>query len=126
MPNVLADGLASLTADLKEFASETVTYRRGVNSVSVQAMIGSRLLRTTNNAGQTKTERTDLTLWIKAADLIISSSVVTPLAHDYVDLTIGGVIERFEVLPIGSEPAWRYSDPHKTQLEIHTKRRGTV
>jgi hypothetical protein len=58
---------------------------------------------------------------IEAGVLEIDGNLVDPEPHDLIDEEILGKTFTYEVLPIGKEPCWRYSDPLRTQLRVHTK-----
>src|SRR5262245_43085093 len=127
MSNLLAEGMATLATKMKNYASSTVTYRRGSASVSIQATIGRLLLRTTDGSGSTNTELTDRDFVFKAADLILNGSQTTPRDMDTIDAVFGSTTKRFTVMPIGNEKAWRYSDEQgETTIRVHTKHTGNV
>lgn len=127
MSNLLQTGLSWLADQAAAYASETVTYSRdGVGSVTLSAVLGSQLLRVSDGRGNTKVERADRDFIIVAADLVLGGQVTLPQRGDQIYLTLGGVIERFDVMPVGSEAAWRYSDAHKLRLRVHTKSMGVV
>lgn len=121
MADLLADGLAFLTQQLKAYASQTVTYARGYDSVDVQATFGNKLLKLDDGFGGIRMEWTDIDFLIPAADLDFGDGMLTPTRGDLVHVTIGSQVQTFEVLPIGNEPAWRWSDPHQSMYRIHTK-----
>lgn len=127
MPTNRLQRAAERLADrLLDQASVTVTYRRGASSVSLAAVLGHQLLRVSDGRGNTKVERTDRDFIIRAADLVIGGSVVEPRRGDRIDLTTGSTTERFDVMAPGDEPPWRYADPHKQLIRVHTKHVGSV
>jgi hypothetical protein len=122
MANQLQAGAAWLRDQLNAYASLPVTYRRGATAIALNATPGSSLLRVTDNQGETRTVRTDRDFVIRTGDLPF-----TPTDGDCIDAAIDGVTtERFEVTPVLSEPAWRYTDETKTQLRVHTKSLGVA
>lgn len=125
MADLLKSGLAWLTGQLKANASQTVTYARGMDSVSVQATFGQKLLKIDDGFGGIRIEWTDMDFCIPAADLTFGSGLVIPERGDLVHVHIGADTETFEVFPFGNEPPWRWSDPHQSMLRIHCKHIGT-
>jgi len=120
--NLLKTGASWLAEQLQENASEAVIYRRGSDSVPVQATLGSQLLRSTDRQGFTKMERTERDFIIRAADLILSGQLVKPQRGDIVDiLDPDGSTDRFEVVPYGQDAPYRFSDPHQLMFRIHAK-----
>lgn len=122
---MLEDGLGFLADQLEEHASRTVTYRRGAQAVELAATLGSSLLRVTERGGATRVVRTDRDFLIRAA-LLEDAGLARPRDGDLVDVAFGGVTRRYEVMPVGDEPAWRYSDPHQTIVRVHAKSLGKV
>jgi hypothetical protein len=111
-----------LKRQLRDHASVLVTYRRGNTSVAVRATLGTSLLRVQDGHGQTKVERVDRDFIIAKEDLILNGQPTEPEDGDKIDL--GSVC--YEVMPIGGDPAWRYTDPYENQYRIHTKYREQV
>ena len=113
--NLLKTGLEFLADKLKTHASETVTYRRGANSVSIQATFGKTTYQIESESGfHIGGEIIDF-LFL-TADLVIGNAVTTPQAGDriYTDRAI------YEVQFIG-DGCWRYSDPFGKMIRLHTK-----
>lgn len=121
MADLLKDGLAWLTGQLKAHASEPVTYARGYDAVDVQATLGQKLLKLDDGLGGIRLEWTDLDLLIPAADLDFGSGPVTPERGDLVYLVVAAEVQTFEVAPYGGESCWRWSDPHQSIRRIHAK-----
>lgn len=121
MTNRAQRGATWRAARLKATAADLVTYTRGGETLAdLSATIGT----TTHddiaaNGMLTAVESNDFV--ITAADLILSAAVTLPVVGDVI--TWGG--ETYEVRPFGEKQRpWRYSDPHKVTLRIHTKRTG--
>ena len=51
--------------------------------------------------------------------------VVLDERGDRIEETESGKKFTYEVMPLGTEPHWRYSDPHRKTLRIHTKHIST-
>lgn len=126
MTNALQTGASWLADRLHASASADVVYSRGTSATSLTATLGSQLLRVTDRNGNTKVERTDRDFIVRAADLTLDGIQVEPQRGDHFDLTTNGVTERFEVMAPQGEAPWRYSDPHKLMVRIHSKYLGVV
>jgi len=124
MGDLLDDGLAWLAEQLKAHASRTVVYRRGANEVTVQATVGRTLLKLDDGYGGVRMEWTDRDFVIAADDLVLGGEKTLPQRGDQVRETVDGQTLVYEVLAPGSEPEWRWSDPHRRLLRIHTKQVG--
>lgn len=122
MADMIGTGMAWLNSTLKASASVAVTYRRDADSVELQATLGSQLLRSTDGRGSSKVERTDRDFLFAAADLVLGGETVLPASGDLVDYDG----DRFEVMPYGSDPHWRYCDSSKNRIRVHTKYRGAA
>ena len=66
-----------------------------------------------------------VTFLILAAELILDSKQVLPQRGDRIRETQGGVTFVYEVTAPGKEPCWRYSDPYRKTLRIHSKQVDT-
>jgi hypothetical protein len=62
---------------------------------------------------------------ILAEDLVLDGTVVLPVRGDRIRETQGGKVYVYEVVAPGNEPCWRYSDPFRKTLRIHTKHIAT-
>ena len=99
---------------------ETVTFTRGANNCTLQAIRGQRLWeRSEAGSGIQVGDRSED--WIvKAADLVISSATVTPVRGD--TITADGIV--FRVMPFGpADQLWQYHDRDRLYIRIHTKER---
>ena len=119
MADFLKTGVQWLAGQIKDHASQPVTYRRGASENSnILATLGESEFPRESREGLTTEERTQDFL-ISVADLTLGSTQVTPEPGDQVVVSGLGT---FEVTsPGGSEPAWRYSDSFHTILRIHTR-----
>jgi hypothetical protein len=118
--DLLDKGSAWLESQRKKHATREVTYRRGANAVVVKATIGRTLFEQDDGAGVIiRTQVRDYL--IDTADLVLAGQPTLPEKGDRVEETDAGKKYVYEVLPLGSEPHWRYSDPYRRTLRIHTK-----
>ncbi len=107
----------------KQHASRLVTYERGATTVAVQATIGRTVFEIDDEFGVVhKLESRDFL--IHAADLVLGGSTVLPERGDRIRETVGTTTYIYEVMAPGKEPHFRYSDPYRKTLRIHTKQVG--
>jgi len=106
-------------------ASRLVLYQRGPWSVSVAAGVGRTTFQVDNGSGVVETfESRDFL--ILTADLVIGGTTTLPKAGDRIKEAAGSTSYIYEVLAPGTEPAFRFSDPYRRTLRIHTKQVGTA
>ncbi len=121
MPDLLAFGMEWLADRLKAFAARSVIYRRGTEDVTVAAVIGRTLLKLDDGYGGVRMEWTDRDFLIRPEDLVLGANAVLPERGDTIRETVETTTFVYEVMAPGKEPAWRWSDPHRRMLRIHTK-----
>lgn len=120
MANLLQTGSDWLADQLKTHATVDVFYRQGAEQVAVKATIGRTIFELADQYGIVqKVESRDYL--IQAADLILAGGTVLPQRGDRIRETQGGKTFVYEVMAPGKEPHWRYSDPYRKLLRIHTK-----
>ncbi len=123
MTDILHKGQAWLSEKLTRHASRLVTYRRGELETTLTATIGKTVAEQDTGDGLIlKAEIRDYLIDTK--DLVLGGEPTLPKRGDYIIETESGVSHTYEVLPIGNQRAWRYSDPFRIKLRIHTKRIG--
>ena len=124
MADLLEAGSNWLQGQRKKHATREVTYRRGVDSVPVQATVGRTLFEQDDGSGAiVRTEVRDYL--IDTADLVLAGQPALPERGDRIEETEGGKKFTYEVMPLGTEPHWRYSDPYRKTLRVHTKHIAT-
>lgn len=124
MADLLETGSNWLQGQRKKHATREVTYRRGVDSVPVQATVGRTVVEQDDGSGViVRTEVRDYL--IDTADLVLAGQPVLPERGDRIEETEGGKKFTYEVMPLGTEPHWRYSDPYRKTLRVHTKHIAT-
>lgn len=122
MVNQLARGAAWLAGQRKDHMGTALTYRRGNLSVELVATIGLTEFDQEDRAGLTTRGQVRDYL-ITAADLMLGGETVLPERGDRViEVDAAGVTHTYEVLPLGGgQQHYRYSDPFRNTLRIHTK-----
>ena len=117
MTDLIASGAAWLSGQLKEHVSQSVTLRRGVQSTSgISATIGNTTFEAHDEVGSIVQIQSRDYL-IEAADYAIAGQATLPRRDDVIVESDGS---EFEVLPIEGV-YWRWSDPYRTRLRVHTK-----
>lgn len=120
MPDLLKQGSDWLEGRRRAYAAGAVTYCRGEQSVIVQATVGTTTFEVETGYGAVeRTESRDFL--ITAADLVLGDAEVLPVRGDQVKELIGSATVIYEVMAPGDEPPWRYSDPWRKTLRVHTK-----
>jgi len=122
--DLLETGSNWLQEQRKTHATREITYRRGVDSVSVQATVGRTVFEQDDGSGViVRTEVRDYL--IDTVDLVLAGQATLPERGDRIEETEGGKKFTYEVMPLGTEPHWRYSDPYRKTLRVHTKHIAT-
>lgn len=120
MADMLAKGLQWLAQQRTEHMSQSVVYVRDADSVTVPATIGRTEFEIDDGQGLIqKYESRDFL--VQTADLILDGTAKLPERGDQIRETQGATIYVYEVLAPGQERPWRYSDPYRQTLRIHTK-----
>jgi hypothetical protein len=122
MADLLAQGAAWLAQQQKSHASRTVTYRRGAAAKVIDATVGRTVLEAPDDLGVVVRQEVRDYL-VHAADLDFGAGPVPPQRGDQIEEPDGAAAAVYEVLPLGPEQeTWRYADPSRIRLRIHTKR----
>ena len=124
MGDLLDRGSAFLDDQRHRHLSRTVLYRRGAEEKEVQATTGRTEFEQADEAGLIhRTQSRDFL--IRAADLDLGAGPVLPRAGDQVRETSGTQVFVYEVNAPGGQPPFRYSDPYRRVLRVHTKHIAT-
>ncbi len=120
MTNLLQTGSQWLGDQLLAHAATEVQYVRGLEQALVRATIGKTEFEIEDGAGMVERVQSRDYL-IKATHLVLGGSVSLPKPGDRIYETSGSETLVYEVLSLGTQPCWRYSDPHRQMLRVHTK-----
>lgn len=130
MGDLLDRGAAFLDAQRHQHLSRPVVYRRGTDEKEVQATIGKTEFEQVDDVGGAglihRVESRDFL--VRTAELDLGAGPILPRAGDQVRETVGGVggsVFVYEVNAPGGQPPFRYSDPYRRVLRIHTKHIAT-
>ena len=124
MTDLLQQGSDWLEAKRTQYASRVVTYARGAQSVEVSATIGKTTFEVDDGYGVlVRHESRDFL--ILTADLVLDAEQALPQRGDRIRETQGQQVFVYEVSAPGKEPCWRYSDPYRKTLRVHTQQVDT-
>lgn len=126
MANLLKQGQALIAATLKSHGSETVTYRRGANSVSIAASVGRPDMTLGPEFGGGHLRMNTKEFVITAADLVINGVAVSPATGDMIDVAEGEATNRYRVGPDGGLPEFENADAFGIMLRIRGTFQGAV
>lgn len=124
MADLLQQGAAFLDDQRHAHLTRTVTYERGAGSVDLAATVGRTVFEQADESGFIrKVESRDFL--VRRVDLILNGSVTLPKGGDRVREADGSQTQVYEVMAPGGEPPFRFSDPFRRTLRIHTKHVAT-
>ncbi len=124
MANLLQQASDWLEAKRTQYAAGVVCYVRGGQSADVSATVGNTTFEVDDGYGVlVRHESRDYL--VLAADLKFAETPTLPQRGDLVRETQGGTVFVYEVTAPGNEPCWRYSDPYRKTLRIHSKQVDT-
>lgn len=115
---LISSALAQSFYALRRVAGVSVTFTRPStgHSVTLTAVPGSTGHEVERD-GQVIDEVQSRDYLVLASELVLNGAQITPDRHD--TITEAGTVHK--VLNVGGEAQWRYSDPQKTIIRIHTK-----
>lgn len=123
MTNPMQDAIAWAAEKFIDFGGVTITYQRGINSVSLTATPSMHRYEMADSEGFGITALSRDYL-VRAADLVIGGTEIVPRAGDRVTETISGVSTTFEVMALGELKESEPLDTNGLILKIHTKKIG--
>jgi hypothetical protein len=123
--SAFASAITAGLAAIRTTAGVAVVYRREeIEKAIAKAVPSDTRVQVSNPATGAVLEIPVHDFLIAAADLAeLTDSGGEPLEGDQIDhVGLDGVTRTWQVLsPGGDEPAWRYSDPSRTTVRLHTK-----
>ena len=120
MTDLLADATGWLERERHRHRTVPVTYERDVLSVALKATVGRTEFEMRDDYGRVqRIESRDFL--VRTQDLVLGGEAVLPERGDRVREEREGRVFVYEVMAPGKEPDWRYSDPERRTLRIHTK-----
>jgi len=122
--DLLEQGSAFLEDQRHQHMSRNVNYKRGTDGVDLLATVGKTMFEQADANGLIqRLEARDFL--IRAQDLVLAGQTTLPRAGDQVRETQGTTTHVYEVMAPGGEPPFRYSDPFRRTLRVHTKHIAT-
>ncbi|TWU40171.1 hypothetical protein Q31b_35160 [Novipirellula aureliae] len=122
---MLHHGQSWLADKLTKHASRSVVYRRDELGVELSATIAKSEYEQDDGDGViTRAQVRDFL--IDTDTLLLSIIGSLPRRGDCIVEVDGDTTFIFELMSIGNEPPWRYSDPFRVKLRIHTKLVDTI
>jgi len=118
--DLLEQGAEWLAGMFQRHATRSISYRRGVNSAALQATIGRTVF-------QIADQLSSVVLSVESRDYLVATEDLAaagfglPQAGDRIHEAQGLTEYVYEVMAPGQEPCWRFADPYRLQLRIHTK-----
>lgn len=121
MADLLQTGSTWLEDQRHQHMTRPVTCLRGGDSVQLQATVGRTVFEQEDQFGVIqRTESRDYL--VRAADLMfVAGEQSLPQVGDRIREPSGTGALLYEVMAPGAEPPFRYSDPERITLRIHTK-----
>jgi hypothetical protein len=113
--DMLANGAAWLTGQLKAVAGSAVTYRRGSDEAEVVATVGRSQFEAANQAGVVET-------W-ESRDFLVTTADLPygdPERGDVIIEASGETVVEYEVTSPRGVPEWHYGDAFRSIVRIHT------
>lgn len=124
MADLLQHGAAFVDGRRHTHLTRTVTYQRGAGSVDLAATVGRTVFEQADESGFIRrVESRDFL--VRRTDLVLDGSQTLPKAGDRVREPDGPQTQVYEVMAPGGEPPFRFSDPYRKVLRIHTKHVAT-
>ncbi len=121
MPDLLNAGAAWLAAAHKASASQMVIIRRGTMSETIAATVGRSDSLLTGEFGGGQLRTADKAFVVTGTDYAFGGVATVPKTGDTIDITEGGVTNRYRVAPASeSEPEFSW-DPDRIAMRIQTK-----
>lgn len=119
MTSVFHEMTAAGSDLLKNFAGQSVEYRRGIASTVLTAVHSPRMVDSADANGLPVTLVADDFL-IASADLVLDSEAVEPAEGDLIILE-GLAARTYQVMPDASGRCFFYRDSAQRQMRVHTK-----
>lgn len=123
MPNALSEALDHLTTTLKGEAGESVTYRRGANTVTITA-IPARTQTPIDDGVSVGVAILSEDFIVVPDELVLAGNRTLPQPGDEIDRTVDGAVTHTYVVRPESGMDCYSIDPLRRTLRIHTKRKS--
>jgi len=121
MGNLLEDASRWLARKIQRHASQTIHYQRGSSVLQVLASPGRTEFAVDDGQGGVRIEHTDRDFLVRAEDFFLDGRLAEPMRGDRIEEYAGRGTFLYEVLAPTGHPVWRYDDPYRQMIRIHTK-----
>lgn len=112
-------------AAIRRTSGLPVTYSRGDDTVTVQAVKGKTVHTEQTASGAIETDE-GVDWLVAVSDLILSGTATTPQPGDLIAVAEATGLGQYEVMPVGNGPCFTDSGSPGTQYRIHTRKVGLV
>ena len=128
MGDLLQKGSDWLQAKRHAHMSRPMTYRRDTATIALSATVGETVFEQVDDHGIL--QRTILRDCLLRAEYLVITGLgrITPQAGDVIEEADAGrpaTVYEHVVVALGTEPAWRWSDPYRRTLRVHTRLAAT-
>lgn len=124
MADLLQSGLAWLDAQRAKHMTQPVVYEREGVAIEIVATPGRTEFEQADEYGGV--QRWESRDWLIAtADLVLDGVAILPRSGDRIRHTAGDTTVVYEVMAPAGMPAFKYTDPYRNGLRVHTKQVGT-
>jgi hypothetical protein len=121
MTDLLHRSAEWLARQMQKHAGQEIHYRRGATVLQVRATIGRSELAVDDGQGGVVIEHTDRDFLIRAEDFFLNGRLTEPKSGDRIEEFTNQRTFVYEVLAPKGHPVWRYDDPYRQMIRIHTK-----
>lgn len=124
MADMLSRGAAWLEKMRLRHMVVQVIYEREGSRAKVMATMGKAVSENDSSVENIRIDSACRDFLINAAELKIRRKAILPRRGDLIRETRGNQVFVHEVMPLGTEAPYRWSDVNKTVLRIHTREIG--
>lgn len=119
--DVLQRSAEWLARQIEAHASREVRYRRGASVLTTQAAVGRTEFEIDDGQGGVRIEHWDRDFLMRADGFILDGRPAEPQSGDRVEEPTPQGTFIYEVLAPAGHPVWRYDDPYRQMIRVHTK-----
>lgn len=118
----VADDIADALRTLREETGVAAVYWRGDTQIALGNVSRGRWVFRFEDEYHTTKRIETRDFLVAAEELVIGGVPVEPVIGDRIQETVAGDRITYEVVSVNNEPCFRWSDPGRTQLRIHSLR----
>jgi hypothetical protein len=122
MTDLLETGAAWLAERLAAHASHVVSYVRGAERLTLSATFGRTPMEVADGYGSIRIDYTGRDFLVRSENLVLGGTYAEPLRGDRIEELVGDKTHVYEVMAQDNEQPFRYCDPNRKLMRIHTKR----